>query len=70
MEKARKTKERDSALHRVALIEQRFKEIEAEEAELLAAHGHGTQSNTTSHSPAQNSPGEIGDKAPVFKVRY
>lgn len=36
MEKARKTKEKESALDRVRTIESRVKEIEAEKASLLA----------------------------------
>ena len=75
MEKVRKTKERDSALHRVALIEQRFREIEAEEAELLAAHGNVTQSNTIRQMPSPLQGGASlnngsENKASVFKVRY
>lgn len=74
MEKARKGKERDSALHRVALIEQRFREIEAEKAELMAAHGHAASTAASRRGPErpQNgaSPGGAADRAPAFKVRY
>ncbi|RJX35694.1 MAG: hypothetical protein C4525_03305 [Desulfarculus sp.] len=74
MEKARKGKERDSALHRVGLIEQRFREIEAEEAELVAVYGHVTQTAAARQRSAQPQ-GEASsrgatDKAPIFKVRY
>lgn len=73
MERERKTKERDSALRRVALIEQRFREIEAEEAELLAAHGHVVKPATV-QGPAQPqgkaAPNKAADKSTVFKVRY
>ncbi len=74
MEKARKGKERDSALQRVDLIEQRFREIEAEEAELLASLGpvipktatHGQEAN-----PSRGGAGPKGEeKAPAFKVKY
>lgn len=74
MEKARKGKERDSALHRVALIDQRFREIEAEKAELLAAIGHVVQTAATKGRPGQPQGGVSNkgadDKAPIFKVRY
>lgn len=73
MEKTRKAKERDSALRRVELIEQRFREIEAEEAELLAAHGHVVKP-ATGQGPAQPQGGAppkgAESKAPVFKIRY
>lgn len=69
MEKARKTKERDNALHKVELIEKRFREIEAEEAELLAAHGHVANSGAA-QTPGGASPDRAEDKATAFKVRY
>lgn len=71
MEKARKGKERDSALQRVALIEERFREIDAEEAELLAAVGHATPQAAPSRQGSREGNGPRGEeKAPAFKVRY
>jgi len=41
MEKARRGRERESALERVAIIEARFREIEADKASLMAEATHG-----------------------------
>ena len=41
MEKARRGKERESALQRIAIIDARFREIEAEKAALMAEAAHG-----------------------------
>jgi hypothetical protein len=67
MEKARKNKERESALHRVRNIEARFKEIEAEKEKLLEAVGDRRS------GPIPDASGE-GTTAPPhrggFKFRY
>jgi flagellar motility protein MotE (MotC chaperone) len=67
MEKFRKNKERESALHRVRNIEERFKEIEAEKDELLEALGDRRS------GPTPGASGE-GSAAPThrggFKFKY
>jgi hypothetical protein len=71
MEKARRGKERDSAVHRVKNIEARFHEIEAEKDELLRAVGE-RKGNGTSHAQIARGKSEAepprGGKS--FKLRY
>ncbi|RJQ64288.1 MAG: hypothetical protein C4530_02180 [Desulfobacteraceae bacterium] len=69
MEKARRGKEKESALNRVQNIDARFREIEAEKSELLAAIGIpstgdacGNPANGPKRAPARNKGG--------FKVSY
>lgn len=73
MEKARRGKERESALHRVQVIDQRFREIAAEKAELLAAHGHLIQPAAGKGRPAEQGedhPSQAETTGQGFKVRY
>jgi hypothetical protein len=69
MEKARRGKEKESALNRVQNIDARFREIEAEKSELLEAIGitasgdaRGNPDNGRERAPAQNKSG--------FKISY
>ena len=71
MEKARRGKERDSALHRVENIEARFQEIEDEKEELLRVVGvkKDDQSDPAGASEEKAEP----DHSPAtrgFKIRY
>jgi len=70
MEKARRGKERESAMHRVKTIDERFKEIEAEKAAMLQAleerknNGPSDETPGTEHKlPPRRSSGG-------FKIRY
>jgi hypothetical protein len=67
MEKTRKNKERESALHRVRNIEERFKEIESEKGELLEALGdrRSRPAPGASAEPSSTDPHRGG-----FKFRY
>lgn len=71
MEKARRGKERDSALHRVKNIEARFQEIEDEKEELLRVVGvkKDDQSDPAGASEEKPEP-EQGSAARGFKIRY
>jgi len=69
MEKARRGKEKESALNRVQNIDARFREIEAEKSELLEAIGItatgdacGNPADGPKRAPAQNKGG--------FKISY
>ena len=69
MEKARRGKEKESALNRVQNIDARFQEIEAEKSELLAAidltsadDAHANPANGSKRAPAHNKGG--------FKISY
>jgi hypothetical protein len=66
MEKARKNKERESALHRVRNIEARFKEIEAEKGALLEALGDRRSMPTPGTSGEDSTAPHRG----AFKFRY
>jgi flagellar motility protein MotE (MotC chaperone) len=66
MEKARKSKERESALHRVRNIEERFKEIEAEKEKLLEALGNRRSGPT----PGVSGEGTTAPHEAGFKFRY
>ena len=63
MEKARKTRESDSARRLIADIAARLAEIEAEKASLLAAMEEGTAQSSRPRPEPKRSTG-------VFKVRY
>jgi hypothetical protein len=66
MEKARRSKERESAMHRVKNIDARFKEIEVEKDTLLQAiakDNGGKHAGAGSKSTRSWSTG-------VFKIRY
>jgi len=70
MEKARRGSERESAMHRVRIIDERFREIEAEKAALLKALGTiersdvppGDETKRSRPAPAHNRAG--------FKISY
>jgi flagellar motility protein MotE (MotC chaperone) len=66
MEKARKNKERQSALQRVRSIEERFKEIEAEKGALLEALGD----RTSAPPPGTFGEGSTASQRGGFKFRY
>jgi hypothetical protein len=70
MEKARKDKERESALHRVQNIEERFKEIEAEKDSLLDALGHRNSGNHPGEGRNVEAKPGLGPGKGVFKIRY
>jgi len=65
MEKARRLRERESASQRIANIDARLQEIEAEEEELLHSVGHPTPGDETQATvgPAHGSRGNRGDGA-------
>ena len=70
MEKARRGEERKSAMHRVKTIDARFKEIEAEKAEVLQV-----VDERKSNGPSDETPGMEHKPAPHrskggFKIRY
>jgi hypothetical protein len=65
MEKARKNKERESALHRVRNIEARFKEIEAEKEKLLEA-----LADRSGPTPGASGEGTTTPHRGGFKLRY
>jgi hypothetical protein len=69
MEKARRGKEKESALNRVQNIDARFREIEAEKSELLetiditaAGNARANPANGPERTPVQNKSG--------FKISY
>jgi hypothetical protein len=71
MEKARREKEKESAMHRVENIDARFREIEAEKDDLLRVLGERKGANTRNPSGAQsNSESLEGQKERQFKIRY
>ena len=65
MEKARREKERESALHRVENIDERLREIEAEKAGLMKVLG---VSDGKAAGPASRSVSAKGPEG--FKFRY
>jgi len=65
MEKARREKERASAMARVLNIDARFKEMEAEKATLLAALGE----HTTDGPPSAQTP-KPAHREDGFKIKY
>ncbi|GEM_PF-921712 len=72
MEKARRSKEKESAVRRVRQIEARFKEIEDEKKQLLnalAAHDGDTTALIVPRSSHGKRQGETGCAVP-FKVHY
>jgi hypothetical protein len=66
MEKARRGKEREIAMHRVKDIDARFMEIEAEKAALLQAID---EDNRGKHAGA-GSKSAAGRSTGAFKIRY
>ncbi len=70
MEKARRNKERESALHRVKIIEERFQAIEAEKTSLLCDI---EQQNSNAHpaDPKKGAPiRESYPKKSGFRIKY
>lgn len=70
MERARRSKERESAMQRVKLIDARFQEIDAEKDDLLKSQGerNGERSNG---KPIDARPNPApSKKAAGFKLRY
>ena len=72
MEKARRGMERKSALHRVKMIDSRFREIEAEKASLLQAIGEQKINDPidTSGNHHEESNLRSGRTMNGFKLRY
>ena len=68
MEKARREREKESAMHRVKNIEARFREIEAEKDALLDTLGD-RRSGDAGAAPSQPE-SEPGSNKPGFKIRY
>jgi hypothetical protein len=69
MEKARRGKERESAMFRVKEIDARFREIEKEKAYLL--NGVGGLKTIKTHTPGNRTPQPAGlNTARGFKLRY
>ncbi len=70
MEKARRNKERESALHRVKIIEERFQAIDAEKTALL----RNLERKNSNAQPADTKKGEpIGESHPKksgFRIKY
>ncbi len=70
MEKARRGKERESAMHRVNNIDARFKEIEAEKATILEFLGKADSGDSaTTARVADPTPARRG-RMSGFKIRY
>lgn len=71
MEKARREKEKESAVHRVKNIDSRFREIEDEKDDLLRALGERGDSNSRDPSCTE-SKSELSEsqKERQFKIRY
>ncbi len=71
MEKSRREKERESAMHRVKNIEARFREIDAEKDEILRALGEREASDCANPGSADSkSEAESGPAKTGFRVRY
>jgi hypothetical protein len=69
MEKLRRGKERESAVHRMKNIDTRFQEIEAEKAALLQALGeHGVARDLP--TPHANGKSVRGAKVSGFRLKY
>jgi hypothetical protein len=69
MEKVRRGQERESAMHRVKNIDERFNEIEAEKAALLQALGERNEGNSTRAQGIDEKPGTRRNPE-GFKIRY
>jgi len=69
MEKFRRGKERESATQRVANIDARFQEIEAEKAALLQALDEGNRTNPVNAQGSESKPG-LRRNTGGFKLRY
>ena len=70
MEKARRNKERESALHRVKIIEERFQAIDMEKTALLCEI---KQQNSSAHSADAKKGEPIKESHPKesgFRIRY
>lgn len=70
MEKARRGKERESAIHRVQTIDARFKEIEAEKAAVLQAVDEKSRGNPPIDSRGVEPKVTHGRNTRGFKIRY
>ena len=70
MEKARRGEERASAMHRVNNIDARFREIEAEKAELLKTLDERSSDNRPAHARVDNPRAAHRRSTGGFKVRY
>ncbi len=66
MEKARRSKERESAMQRVKFIDARFQEIEAEKDELLKSQGERNKGEPIDARPNPAPRKKTGG----FKLRY
>ena len=69
LEKSRRKQERDSAAQRVQNIDARFREIEAEKAELLAAAG-ARRAGSPDPAPQSQANSVHRPSSGAFKVRY
>jgi hypothetical protein len=69
MEKARRGKEKESAMTRVQSIDVRFREIEAEKSELLKAIGIAASGDACGN-PANGSKRETAQNNCGFKISY
>lgn len=70
MEKFRRGKERESALHRVSNIDARFKEIESEKAELLGFLDDQGGAHFSGSSPDLKVKPQPSRSTGGFKIRY
>jgi hypothetical protein len=69
MEKVRRGQERESAMHRVKNIDERFNEIDVEKAALLQALGERNQGHSTRAQGIDKKPGTRRNPE-GFKIRY
>ena len=69
MEKARRGNERESAMHRVRNIDERFRQIEVEKAALLQTLGQTESGNTVDAKAVKPNRGPNRGKG-GFRVRY
>jgi hypothetical protein len=69
MEKARRGKEKESAMNRVRNIDARFREIEAEKSELLGAMGMSPNDDACDN-PAKRPTGAPFQNKGGFKISY
>lgn len=72
MEKARRGQERESAMRRVRVIDERYKEIEEEKKDILEAlelHDRGP-SRAVSNRPARQKPGSCDQETGSFRLKY
>jgi hypothetical protein len=69
MEKVRRGQERESAMHRVKNIDERFNEIEAEKTALLQALGERNEGHSTRAQGIDEKPGTRRNPE-GFKIRY